>query len=98
MFSSNLLFSNDFFCDSVSSSCSQISVNLFHLPDDLLLEDRQDGVIVANFLEHYTTVKLVTHFLEVEPAQKKQTCQLHLYTYPRGQIKFLQLYILVIYN
>lgn len=64
-----------FFCNSVSSSCSQISVNLLHLSDDLLLEDGQDGVIVTNLLEHDTTVELVAHFLKVEPAgHKKQTC------------------------
>lgn len=51
-------------------SCSQISVNLLHLPDDLLLEDGQDGVVVANLLEHHTTVELVAHFLEVEPEHK----------------------------
>ncbi len=56
------------FCNSVSSSCSQISVDLLHLPDDLLLEDRQDGFIVTNLLEHDTAVKLVAHFLKVEPA------------------------------
>lgn len=43
------------------------SVNLLHLPDDLLLEDGQDGVIVTDLLENDTTVKLVAHFLEVEP-------------------------------
>lgn len=58
--SSQLIFS-------VSFSCSQNSVDLLHLPDDLLLEDRQDGVIVTNLLEHHTTVKLVAHFLKVEP-------------------------------
>lgn len=58
-----------------TSSCSQTSVNLLHLPDDLLLEDWQDGVIVAHLLEHDATVKLVAHFLEVEPARRRRTCQ-----------------------
>lgn len=45
----------------------KISVDLLHLPDDLLLEDRQDGVVVTHLLEHDPAVKLVAHFLEVEP-------------------------------
>lgn len=49
-----------------------ISVNLLHLPDDLLLEDGQDGVIVTHLLEHDPAVKLVAHFLEVEPAGQTQ--------------------------
>lgn len=57
-----------------------MSVDLFHLPDDLLLEDGQDGVIVANFLEHYTAVELVAHFLKVESAQTQdaRSSLLHL--------------------
>ena len=63
-----LIFSKSSFCNSVSSSrFPKISVDLLHLPNDLLLEDRQDGVIVTHLLEHDPAVKLVAHFLEVEP-------------------------------
>lgn len=50
-----------------------VSVNLLHLPDDLLFKDGQDGVIIAHLLEHDAAVELVAHFLEVEPASQKKT-------------------------
>lgn len=59
-----------FLCRYSSSYGSQISINLLNFPNDLLLKDWQDGVIVAHFLKHYTTVKLVAYFLEVEPVQR----------------------------
>lgn len=76
----NVLFPSPFFPPPnylfaiLSSSCSEISVNLLHLPDDLFLKDGQDGVIVTHLLEHNSAVKLVAHFLKVEPAGQKQTC------------------------
>lgn len=42
-------------------------VDLFHLPNDLLFEDGQDGVIFPHLLEDHTTVELITHFLKVIP-------------------------------
>lgn len=47
-------------------------VNLFHLPDDLLFKDGQDGVILPHLLEDHTTVELVTHLLKVIP-EKPET-------------------------
>lgn len=44
------------------------SVHLLHLADDLLLEDGQDGLILANLLKHHPTVELIAHFLEVVSA------------------------------
>lgn len=72
MFSSRLLiFSKSSFfailCHLPVFQKKKISVDLLHLPDDLLLEDRQDGVVVTHLLEHDPAVKLVAHFLEVEP-------------------------------
>lgn len=53
---------------SLSQSCPHASaalVDLFHLPNDLLFKDGQDGVILPHLLEDHATVKLVTHFLKV---------------------------------
>lgn len=49
-----------------------MSVNLLHFPDDLLFKDGQDGVVVAHLLEHDSAVKLVAHFLKVEPGDYKR--------------------------
>ena len=46
------------------------SVYLLHLPDDLLLEDGQDGVVLAHLLEDHAAVELIAHLLEVEPEQQ----------------------------
>lgn len=43
------------------------SVNFLHLPDDLLLEEGQDGVVLAHLLEHHAAVELVAHLLEIIP-------------------------------
>lgn len=47
------------------------SVDLFHFPDDLLLEDGQDGVFFTYLLEHHAAVKLVAHLLEIIPGQRR---------------------------
>lgn len=44
-----------------------LSVNFLHLPDDLLLEEGQDGVVLAHLLEHHPAVELVAHLLEIIP-------------------------------
>lgn len=43
------------------------SVNFLHLPDDLLLKEGQDGVVLAHLLEHHPAVELIAHLLEVIP-------------------------------
>lgn len=57
----------------VLSSLPWSLINLLHLPNDLLFEDGQDGVILPHLLKDHTTVELVAHFLEVIP-EKNQKC------------------------
>lgn len=52
-----------------SISSSQNSINLLHLPDNLLLKYGQNCIVVTDFLEHNSTVELVANFLEVEPEE-----------------------------
>jgi len=42
-------------------------VDLLHLPNDLLFEDGQDGVVLPHLLKDHTAVELITHFLKVIP-------------------------------
>lgn len=55
----------------VLSSLPWSLINLLHLPDDLLFEDGQDGVILPHLLEDHTTVELVAHFLKVIPEKNR---------------------------
>lgn len=81
------MFSSSFSCHLICFHVPKISVNLLHLPNDLLLEDRQDCIIVTNLLEHHTTVKLVAHFLEIEPKHKHK-CKSTSLTFPHTLMAF----------
>lgn len=60
-----------------ATSCSSTlplrpSVDFLNFPDDLLLEDRQHGVVLAHLFEHHPAIELVADLLEIKPKRSKQ--------------------------
>lgn len=53
------------------------SIHLFHFPNDLLLKNGQDIVVLSNLFKHHPAVELVAHLLEI--ISKEERLQIYIF-------------------
>lgn len=61
---------------STPSSLTCTSINFFNFPNNLFLENGQNGVIFTYLFEHHPTVKLVAYLLEIIPTEAENKVNL----------------------
>lgn len=56
-----------------------VSINFFHFPDNLLLEDGQDSIFFSYLFKHHPAVKFIADLLEIVPGKKGTEVEVQSY-------------------